>query len=107
VPTRLPKPHSWRRAQYVDPLRILDGHTGPPVIESVRGTADDASLGLRFTAASVLELVGVGTRLDLCVTTDWPRGLGLLGRLVERAMLSRGEATEELAGLTALVESRI
>ena len=68
-------------------------------------TRTRAVLGLRFTVVSALESVDGGTRLDIRVETDWPRGLGLIGRIVERAMLSRTEADKELAHLKALVES--
>lgn len=65
----------------------------------------DASLGLRFTVESTLDAVGGGTRLGLGVETEWPRGLRLLGRVVELAILSRREAEKELTRLKALVES--
>ncbi|WP_404383930.1 SRPBCC family protein [Knoellia locipacati] len=63
-----------------------------------------ASLGLRFTLLSELTPEHGGTRLALRVTTRWPRGLGVVGRVVERALLSGGEATKELARLKELVE---
>ena len=66
-------------------------------------TRTRAVLGLRFTLVSTLEPVDGGTRLDIRVETDWPRGLGLPGRVVERAMLSGNEARKELARLKALV----
>ena len=69
-------------------------------------TGTDAYLGLRFTVVSTLEALDDGTRLDLRVQTRWPRGLGLVGRLVEAAVLSRREAAKELGRLKALVESR-
>ena len=124
----------WR--VYVDPLRIPDWQTGSPVIDDVRGSAEEpgstyssrrgpltartvvlavdrprrhstrtrAVLGLRFTVVSTLEPVDGGTRLDIRAETHWPRGLGALGRVVERALLSRSEADKELARLKALVE---
>jgi uncharacterized protein YndB with AHSA1/START domain len=67
-------------------------------------TTTEAYLGLRFDLASRLQPEANGTRLDLRVETHWPRGLGLLGRLVELIVLSDREATKELAGLKALVE---
>ena len=67
-------------------------------------TETEASLGLHFTLESALTQEGDGTRLELRVRTRWPRGLGLLGRVVERAMLSGSEATKELDRLRALVE---
>ncbi|GAA3153288.1 hypothetical protein GCM10010531_00120 [Blastococcus jejuensis] len=63
-----------------------------------------ASLGLTFTVESTLQAVGGGTRLDLTVQTEWPRGLRLLGRIVELAILGRREAAKELTRLKALVE---
>jgi uncharacterized protein YndB with AHSA1/START domain len=64
-----------------------------------------ASLGLRFVVTSDLRDERGGTRLLLHVRTTWPRGLGLLGRVVERALLSGGEAAKELTRLKALAES--
>jgi deazaflavin-dependent oxidoreductase (nitroreductase family) len=66
----------------------------------------DAYLGLRFTVVSTLGPMDGGTRLRLVVTTEWPRGLGLLGRLVEFAVLSRREASKEFVLLKQLVERR-
>jgi uncharacterized protein YndB with AHSA1/START domain len=116
---------------YADPSRIPEWQTGSPVIEDVRGstyvsrrglgaatttvleaerprrlvTETRAYLGLRFTVVSTLEARDDGTRLRLRVDTHWPRGLGLLGRLVELAVLNRREAEKELGQLKALVES--
>ena len=69
-------------------------------------TETDAYLGLRFTVVSTLEALDGGTRLRLRVDTHWPRGLGLIGRLVELAVLSRREAVKELDQLKLLVESQ-
>jgi deazaflavin-dependent oxidoreductase (nitroreductase family) len=67
-------------------------------------TRTDASLGLRFSVVSTLDAVDRGTRLGLVVQTAWPRGLRILGRVVERALLSRREAEKELVRLKALME---
>lgn len=67
-------------------------------------TRTNAYLGLRFELVSMLSPDGPGTRLHLRAETRWPRGLGLVGKLVERAVLSRGEALKELANLKAIVE---
>ncbi|RZS65718.1 hypothetical protein EV187_1419 [Agromyces ramosus] len=40
----------------------------------------------------------------LRVMTQWRRGLTLVGKLVERAILSPAEAQKELDNFTALVE---
>ena len=45
------------------------------------------------------------TLLDLHAETHWPRGLGLLGKLVEAAILSPSEGGKELARLKRLIES--
>lgn len=67
-------------------------------------TRTDAYLGLRFDVESLLRTESGGTRLDLRTVTRWPRGLGLVGRLVEYAVLNRNEGNKELANLKDLVE---
>lgn len=67
-------------------------------------TRTDAYFGLRFDVVSRLQAEGDGTRLDLHVETHWPRGLGLLGRLLEGVFLSAREGRKELANLKSLVE---
>jgi uncharacterized protein YndB with AHSA1/START domain len=67
-------------------------------------TRTEAALGLRFTVVSALQAVDEGMRLHLRVVTRWPRGLGLVGKIVERALLSRREAGKELARPRALIE---
>jgi len=64
----------------------------------------DAYLGLRFDVIADLVPDHGGTRLDMRAITHWPRGLGLLGRLVELVILSRREGNIELRNLKALVE---
>lgn len=67
-------------------------------------TTTDAYLGLRFDVESRLRPESGGTRLDLRTVTRWPRGLGLIGKLVEYAVLNRNEGNRELANLRGLVE---
>jgi uncharacterized protein YndB with AHSA1/START domain len=84
------------------------GAASTTVIEADRPhrlvTATDAYLGLRLKVASRIEGTAEGTRIELQVETHWPRGLRVLGRLIEFAILSRREAGKELANLKALVE---
>ena len=63
-----------------------------------------AYFGLKFDVDTYLLPEADGTRLRLRAETHWPRGLGLVGKLVERAILSASEARKELANLKALVE---
>ena len=72
----------------------------PQVLRAV----DADHLGLRFDVISWLEAEADDTRQSLRAETRWPRGLGLLGRLVERAILNPREAERELNNLKALVE---
>ena len=67
-------------------------------------TRTDAYLGLGFDVASTLVAEGGGTRLDLRIETQWPRGLALPGRVVELAILNRREMRKELANLKRLIE---
>jgi uncharacterized protein YndB with AHSA1/START domain len=68
-------------------------------------THTDAYFGLRFDVASSLAPEGGGTRLGIRAHTLWPRGLGVVGRAIERVVLSGREAAKELARLKALIES--
>jgi uncharacterized protein YndB with AHSA1/START domain len=65
----------------------------------------DAYFGLRFDVMSSLSPQSGGTLLGLLAETHWPRGLGVLGKLVEAALLSRREGQKELARLKRLIES--
>ena len=70
-------------------------------------TTTDAYFGLRLQVESRLEPTAEGTRLELLAETHWPRGLRLLGRLVELIILSDREARKELANFKALVEREV
>ena len=63
-----------------------------------------AYFGLKFDVDTHLLPEADGTRLRLRADTHWPRGLGLVGKVVERAILSGSEARKELANLKALIE---
>ena len=63
-----------------------------------------AYFGLKFDVDTHLQPEAGGVRLRLRAETHWPRGLGLVGKLVERAILGGSEARKELANLKALVE---
>lgn len=67
-------------------------------------TRTRAYLGLEFEVDSLLVPEADGTLLTLRVQTWWPRGLRWVGRVVERAILSSAEASQELGNLKALVE---
>jgi hypothetical protein len=67
-------------------------------------TRTDAYFGLRFAVTSSLSERAGGTDVMLRVMTRWRRGLTLVGKLVERAILSPAEAQKELDNFTALVE---
>ena len=72
---------------------------------SLLTTMTEAYFGLRFDVRSSLTPQSGGTLLELHVETHWPRGLGLLGRLLEAAILSPREGRKELGRLKALIES--
>jgi uncharacterized protein YndB with AHSA1/START domain len=63
-----------------------------------------AVLGLTFDLVADLTAADGGTRLALEARTEWPRGLRLVGRAVESALLSEREAVKELTNLKTLVE---
>jgi hypothetical protein len=44
------------------------------------------------------------SHLELIAETHWPRGRRLVGKLVERAMLSPREADKELTNLKTIIE---
>jgi hypothetical protein len=64
-----------------------------------------AYFGLSFDLAAKLLPEQGGTRILLQAQTHWPKGLGLLGRVVEFAFLNEQEAKGELERLKVLVES--
>ena len=68
-------------------------------------TTTEAYFGLRFDVKSLLTPQSGGTLLELQVETHWPKRLGLLGKLVEAAILSPREGQKELGRLKALIES--
>ena len=63
-----------------------------------------AVLGLTFDLVADLTAADGGTRIALEARTEWPRGLRLVGRAVESALLSEREAVKELTNLKTLVE---
>ena len=67
-------------------------------------TRTDASLGVQLEVTSRLGGRSDGTDLELRVVTHWRRGLGLIAKVVELAILNSGEARKELAHLKTLVE---
>jgi uncharacterized protein YndB with AHSA1/START domain len=89
-------------------------HRGPTRSQTTVVVADapsryvsktQALLGLRFDVEAQLTPERGGTRLALEARTEWPRGLGWLGRGVEAFVLSPHEAERELANLKAIVET--
>ena len=105
----------WR--VYVDPSRIPEWQTGSPVIEEIHGPADQAGStyvsrrrpGAARTTVTEADkpsrlMTTTGTLLELHVETHWPRGLGMLGKLLEAAILSPREGQKELGRLKALIE---
>lgn len=70
-------------------------------------TSTEAYFGLRFDLTSTLTRQAGGTLLQLHAETHWPRGLHLVGTLVEAAILSRREGEKELARLKRLVEGNL
>ena len=67
-------------------------------------TRTDAYLGLQLEVTSRLSGRSDGTDLELRVVTHWRRGLGLVAKVVELAILNPREARKELAHLKTLVE---
>lgn len=67
-------------------------------------TSTVAYFGLKFDVETRLQPESGGTLMRIRAETHWPRGLGLVGKLIERAILSGSEARKELANLKALVE---
>ena len=64
-----------------------------------------AYFGLSFELTAKLLPERSGTKILLEAQTHWPKGLGLLGRVVEFAVLNAREANRELERLRVLVES--
>lgn len=66
-----------------------------------------ALLGLQIDLAADLIPQGAGTQLSLEARTQWPRGLRLLGRVVEFVLLKPRDANRELGNLKAIVEREV
>jgi uncharacterized protein YndB with AHSA1/START domain len=83
-----------QRSTYVS--RRGPGAARTTVVEAARPhklvTSTEAYFGLRLDVISLLDREADGTRLHLRAETHWPRGRGLIGRLVEVAILRRREA---------------
>jgi uncharacterized protein YndB with AHSA1/START domain len=67
-------------------------------------TRTDASFGLVLEVTSRLVERAGGTDLRLAVETRWRSRHPLVQKVVERAILSRGEARKELTNLKTIVE---
>jgi UDP:flavonoid glycosyltransferase YjiC (YdhE family)/uncharacterized protein YndB with AHSA1/START domain len=91
--------YTSRRSPGVARTTVIDAE---PPRRLVTRTA--AYAGLRLDLTSHLKPEREGTRLDLHAETHWPRGLRLLGKVVELAILSRTEGRKELDNLKALIE---
>jgi uncharacterized protein YndB with AHSA1/START domain len=88
-----------RRGPLVARTRVLTA-AAPAHLES----ETDAYLGMRFRVTSRLTERNGGTQLELTAETQWPRGRRLLGKLVDRVVLSKREADKEFRNLRELVE---
>jgi hypothetical protein len=73
--------------------------------QSSGASRTEAYLGLSFDLTTNFLPEKGGTRLQLQAQTHWPKGLGLVGRLVEFAFLNGREANRELERLKVLLES--
>lgn len=71
---------------------------------SLHASRTDAYFGLSFDLITSLAPENGGTRLQLRAQTHWPKGLGLIGRVVEFAVLNGNEANRELERLKVLIE---
>lgn len=67
-------------------------------------TSTEAYLGMQMRVTSQLVESAGGTDLRFQVTTQWPPGRRLLGRLIELAVLNGREQRKELGFLQDLVE---
>ena len=67
-------------------------------------TRTDAHFGLTLDVASRLVERAGGTDLELTVETRWRSRHRLVQKVVERAILSRGEARKELTNLKTIIE---
>jgi hypothetical protein len=62
---------------------------------------------VRFDVESLLVPDRDGSLLSLQVDIRWPRGLRLVGRIIEFAILSSKEARQELRNLKMLLEQEV
>jgi len=69
-------------------------------------TTTQAYLGMQLRVTSRLTDRAGGTDLELKAETRWPRRRRLLGRLVDRVVLSPREAEKELNSLRTIVERK-
>jgi len=67
-------------------------------------TRTDAYLGLQLEVTSRISDRAGGADLELTAVTHWPQGRRLIGKLVERIVLSPREARKELTNLRVLIE---
>jgi len=93
--------YAVRRGPTVAYTTVLEA-TGPTHYRS----RTNAYLGLRFDTITRLAPENGGTRVEFAAHTSWPRGLRLLGHLVEAVVLSGHEARREMERLKLLVEDR-
>lgn len=70
-------------------------------------TLTEAYVGLQFEVTSQLSPRAGGTDLEVTAVTQWPRGRRLIGKGIERMVLSSGEARKELDNLKRVVESEV
>ena len=89
-----------RRGRLVATTRVLNANPPDELV-----TTTDAYLGMQMDVISLLVADSGGTDLQVRVTTWWPRGRRLLGRLVELAVLNGREQRKELGFFKQLVET--
>lgn len=96
-----------RGSSYVSRRRPGAAHTTVIDVDKPRRlmTRTDAYFGLRFDVTSALTAQAGGTLLELHTLTHWPRGVRLLGKLVEAVILGQREGRKELVRLKALIEA--
>lgn len=89
-------------------VRRGPGTSHTTVTEAVRpslhASRTNAYFGLSFDLITNLVPENRGTRLQLRAQAHWPKGLGIIGRVVEFAFLNGREAHRELERLKVLIE---